>query len=263
MLYLTGVGVLGAASDTTPLTWQIDAVDTDGPGKFSSMKVDTAGNVHVAYVIDDDNRFPLKYAIWTASAKRWFTMTIAQSVGACSLTLDSKQHPHISYTDYGSMSGSKLRYAHWDGQMWRFEALRLNSDTIAYYNSIALDLKDNPTLSFYEYRGALDTDFRIRLRTVCGMDKAGMFERSIPIKEAASLMLWWPIPRDACISPTPTSVPAQLESATPIGTTRRGTHKSWKACRRTTEMQLAIRRPLRWIRMTIPTSPMSMRRPRG
>ena len=163
---LTGAGLLGAPSDTTPLTWQIDAVDTDGPGKYSSMKVDTVGNVHVVYVVDDGNRYPLKYAIWTASAKRWFKMTIAQSVGACALTLDSKQRPHISYTDYGSMSGSKLRYAHWDGQMWRTEALRLNSDTIAYYNSIALDLTDNPTLSFYEYRGALDTDFRIRLRTV-------------------------------------------------------------------------------------------------
>src|SRR6266478_2910373 len=42
--------------------WQVETVDTSGPGNFTSLKVDKNGNVHVTYVIDDGNVYPLKYA---------------------------------------------------------------------------------------------------------------------------------------------------------------------------------------------------------
>jgi hypothetical protein len=146
--------------------WQVETVDKTGAGRFSSLKIDDLGDAHIAYVVQDGNQFPLRYAFWDHKLKRWFVMTVTQGAGTCSLALDSKRRPHISFADNGSGSGSKLRYAHWDGTSWKVQAIPLNSDIIAYYNSIALDPNDNPSISFYEYRGQKDSDFKIRLRHV-------------------------------------------------------------------------------------------------
>ncbi len=144
--------------------WKIESVDAQGASvKYTSLKVDTFGNVHVAYMIDDQNHYPLRYALWDHSLKRWFTMTVDENVATCSLALDSKQRPHISYTDY---AGGRLKYAHWDGAKWRTEVIPVNSQNVNYYQSISLTPDDHPNISFYEYQGPKDTDIRIRLRTV-------------------------------------------------------------------------------------------------
>ncbi len=144
--------------------WQIQSVEPPGVTvKYTSMKIDSFGNVHVAYAIDDGNHYPLRYALWDHALKRWFTMTVDENIGTCSLALDSEQHPHISYTDF---AGGRLRYARWDGTKWMKEVLPVNSDNVNYYQSIALTPDDRPTISFYEYRGPKGTDFKIRLRTV-------------------------------------------------------------------------------------------------
>jgi hypothetical protein len=146
--------------------WKIEIVDQGGVGKYSSMKIDSFGNAHLVYVIDDSNRLPMRYATWDHVAKKWFVMTLAESVGSCSLVLDSKQNPHISYVDAGSGSGSTLRYMYWTGKEWKKVPIQINADVISYYSSIVLDASDNPSISFYEYRGPRDTDFKIRLRNV-------------------------------------------------------------------------------------------------
>ena len=152
--------------------WHIETVDTAGAGRFTSLKVDKSGNVQVAYVIEDGSRYPLKYAIRTAINQRWFTMTIASGAGPCSLVLDSQQKPHVSWDDYGSLAGARLRQAYWDGTNWKADAINLNSEVISYYNSIALDPADNPAIVFYEYQGPQGTDYRIRLRSVIWNGKA-------------------------------------------------------------------------------------------
>jgi hypothetical protein len=146
-------------------SWTVETVDPGGVGRFSSLAIDRDTNAHVAYVLDD-GRNTLKYGFWDHSLKRWFLMNVADNASFCSLTLDSKQHPQISFVDYGTMAGSKLRYAHWDGKAWTVIAVPLSAETIAYYTSIVLDANDNPTISFYEYNGPKGTDFRVRLRTV-------------------------------------------------------------------------------------------------
>jgi hypothetical protein len=144
--------------------WKSETVDALGaPVKYTSLKIDSLGNVHVAYVIDDQNHYPLRYALWDHLLKRWFTMTVDGNVGTCSLTLDSKQRPHISYTDF---AGGHLRYAHWDGAKWHTEVLPVNSENVNYYQSIALTPDDHPNISFYEYEGPKGSEIRIRLRTV-------------------------------------------------------------------------------------------------
>jgi hypothetical protein len=166
--------------------WQIDTVDSTGVGKFSSMKIDADGNAHLAYVADD-GRESLRYAFWDHSVKRWFLMTVAERASFTSLVLDSKQRPHISYADAGSIIGSKLQYVRWDGTSWKKQTVPLSADMVAYYTSIALDANDNPSMSFYEVEGPRGSGFRVRmrvvtwtgkywqLRTVDGQNQSGKF----------------------------------------------------------------------------------------
>src|SRR5580700_6304376 len=90
-------------------TWQVDRVDYSAAGQFSSLKIDKDGNAHVAYVLEDEQR-TLKYGFWDHILKRWFVMPVAVGASFCSLALDSKQHPHISWSDHGAGSGARLRY---------------------------------------------------------------------------------------------------------------------------------------------------------
>ena len=149
--------------------WYIDTVDAVGAGRYTSMKIDKSGNVHVAYIPETD-RHPLKYAYWDHSIKKWFTMNVAEIASFCTLTLDSQQRPHISYADHGTGLGAKLRYASWDGLAWRVEAIPVEAKAVvAYYTSIALDAHDKPVFSFYDYADSTNT-FRLRLRSVFWKD---------------------------------------------------------------------------------------------
>src|SRR6516164_786636 len=133
--------MLAQADSPAVRTWQVDLIDSSGIGQYSSLRVDRDGNVHVAYIVEDGQK-TLKYGFWDHKLKRWFTMPLATEASFSSLALDSKQQPHISWADNGSTSGAKLRYAHFDGS-WKKQAIQLNSDVIAYYTSITLDLNDN------------------------------------------------------------------------------------------------------------------------
>src|SRR5258708_965906 len=110
--------------------WETETVDQSGAGKFSSLRIDTSGNAHVAYV-SEDGANSLKYAFWDHGLKRWFVMTVATDASFSSLALDSKQRPHISYAVFCLKKKAKLRNAHWDGAVWPMEALPLTSVTVS------------------------------------------------------------------------------------------------------------------------------------
>lgn len=143
--------------------WRIEMLDNSEAGKFSSLKIDKNGNAHVVY-ITEDYRHTLKYGFWDHALARWFTMTIADQASFCSMVLDSKQRPHVSYADFGSGKGTRLRYAFWDGTAWVKQGIPLNADAIAYYTSISLDANDYPTISYYEYEGPGGIGFVLRMR---------------------------------------------------------------------------------------------------
>jgi hypothetical protein len=151
------------ASDPTG-DWKRETADAGGGGKFSSLKIDTAGNAHVAYV--DDARHLLRYAFWDHQLGKWFTTTLGASSGFCSLTLDSKEQPHISYIDYGT---NRVKYTYWDGVKWRTQAIDIKAKDISYYTSITLDEADRPTITYYEYWGQGE-DYRLNLRAVSWTD---------------------------------------------------------------------------------------------
>jgi len=145
--------------------WKIAAIDSTGTGYFSSLRIDKNGNAHVAYIVEDLGHL-LKYAFWDHSQDKCFTMAVDGNASFCSLALHSHQRPHISYADFGTDHGARLKYAHWDGTAWIKETIPLDSDVVGFYTSIALDQNDHPGISFYEYRGPIGSDFVLRLRAV-------------------------------------------------------------------------------------------------
>lgn len=164
-LLLSGAGVLFSTGGVAG-AWDIETVDQTGAGIFSSLAFDRLGNAHLAYVIDDGSQYPLKYAFWDHALKRWFPTNVATHAGFCSLVVDSKGSPHIAFVDSGPATATKLRYARWNGTGWTVEAIPVNSQSITSYTSIALDRDDRPVISFYESRGARNTNFANRLRVV-------------------------------------------------------------------------------------------------
>jgi hypothetical protein len=139
--------------------WHREIVDPSA-GLFSSLQFDLYGNAHVSYLDPSGNQ--LRYGFWDHILNKWFTTTLDRSGGFCSLVLDSHQRPHISYHDYGT---ANLMYAHWDGVSWQKQAIPIPARDISYYTSIALDQKDNPSISFYEVVSA-DGSLLLRLRSV-------------------------------------------------------------------------------------------------
>jgi len=157
------VVMMASAASLRAATWEVQTVDQSGTGRYSSLKIDKDGNAHLAYIVEEGR---LKYAFWDHATKKWFTMVVAEGASFSDLALDSKQHPHISFADLGTVGGTKLRHAYWDGAKWHTEAIPLNSDVIAYFTSIVVDHDDHPWISFYEYRGPRGSEIVDRMRVV-------------------------------------------------------------------------------------------------
>jgi hypothetical protein len=149
-----------SASGSTAADWEIGIVDAGIGGQFSSLRLDTWGNGHVAYV--DANDGYLKYGFWDHQLNKWFTATIDRSRGFCSLVLDSDQHPHISYLDYGN---NQLKYAHWTGSAWEKQVIPIRAHNISFYTSVALVEGNRPSITYYEYEDA-NGDQELHLRDV-------------------------------------------------------------------------------------------------
>ena len=136
--------------------WRVVVVPDVPGGKFSSLKLDSYGNAHVVHMDGFANM--LHYSFWDRALNRWFSTNLERASGFCSLVLDSKQRPHISYP-----AGTGVVHSYWDGEKWQRQFANVHARVIDYYTSIALDLKDNPSISFYEEAGAGNAQLRLRI----------------------------------------------------------------------------------------------------
>jgi hypothetical protein len=142
--------------------WKVETVDAGGGGKYTALAVDKSGNAHATYF--NEAAHELKYAFRDGRLSKWFVMTVDdRCAGFPSITLDSKQRPHIAYLEYGT---GRLKYARWDGRSWNLQTVRLNALLLEYYTSIALDADDHPILAFYQVLGTDPGAFVLHLRTV-------------------------------------------------------------------------------------------------
>lgn len=124
-------------------TWSVETVDTSAT--YTSLAVDSQGNVHIAYG-DGDTR-NLRYAFRPVNSSRWFTMTVDSQLQEFSthLALDSEGRPHICYTP------RMLKYAHWDGKQWRIQRVE-PTGTIEFTCSVAVASDGTPHLAWYQTR---------------------------------------------------------------------------------------------------------------
>ena len=130
-------------------------------GMFSSMKIDVYGNAHLSYL--DQNENQLRYGFWDHLLKKWFTTNVDNSAGFCTLVLDSHQHPHISYHDYGG----GLMYAFWDGASWKKQKkfhLTARETRLLYFDCFRSNTTIPPSASMKPL--AVITCCLVRLRNV-------------------------------------------------------------------------------------------------
>ena len=139
--------------------WQVGAVDSDTGGRYSSLRIDNYGNAHVSQF--DETAGVVKYSFWDHALNKWFTTSLDRSSGFCSLVLDSKQRPHISYPE----GTGRVKEIYWDGSSWQKRPVETQARVINYYTSIAVDARDNPMITFYEEIGAGNNQGRLRLVT--------------------------------------------------------------------------------------------------
>jgi hypothetical protein len=173
--------------------WRIGFVDGSLGGKSSSLRIDKFGNAHVAYT--DPEQSLLQYSFWDHELQKWFTKPIGGGSAFLSLTLDSKESPHISLPGPAS-----VLHVYWDGKSWQTQPIPIAARVINYYTSIMLDSHDKPAISFYEEAGLGDNFLRLRVvswdmdtmrwivRTVDGDHGSGKFN-SMAIDSAGRLQI--------------------------------------------------------------------------
>jgi hypothetical protein len=143
--------VAGQSSD-----WNVSIVPDVPGGKFSSLKMDSYGNAHVVHMDGFDSM--MRYSFWDRTLNKWFSTDLERGSGFCSLVLDSKQRPHISYP-----AGTGVIHNYFDGVKWEKQFADVHARVINYYTSIVLDANDYPSISFYEEAGAGEAWGRLRV----------------------------------------------------------------------------------------------------
>jgi hypothetical protein len=131
----------------TETGWKIETLEYGAT--FSSLVLDSGDNPHLCYTCDEG----LKYAVWNGTA--WNTQIVdttgdpIASVGAsCSLALDSKGNPHISYID--QYRGTILKYAFLNGSSWMIYGLTDQAHG-GCSTSLAIDSHDNVHIIHGDY----------------------------------------------------------------------------------------------------------------
>jgi hypothetical protein len=125
--------------------WTSETVDTGGVGAHSSIKIDSADHIHIAYFANSFGY--LKYAFYDGS--QWHIETPDPqylSGHYTSVDVDSSNTPHIGYRYY---SGHSIRYASRTGGVWSISEFETDPDMEADI-SMRLDSHGLPHFSYWD-----------------------------------------------------------------------------------------------------------------
>lgn len=138
--------------------WILQTIDTGnltyGAGQFTSIAVDPANHIHVAYQGKDYNYSQykylsdLKYAYWNGTSWSKQILDNSDNIGGyISLALDPDNHAHISYFD--DDYNNNLKYVQYTGSAW-FQITFDYADKTGYYSSIAVDKDSHVFISYFD-----------------------------------------------------------------------------------------------------------------
>lgn len=134
-------------------SWSIETVDSTG--FYLSLALDSQNNPHISY---RNSSRGLKYAYFDGASWNIQTVlgSIEDNVFDNSVALDSKGNPHISYIDRKeAYEDRSLKYACYNGTSWSVKTVD-GGGNVGWGNSIALDSRDYPNISYvymYGFRG--------------------------------------------------------------------------------------------------------------
>jgi hypothetical protein len=138
----TGAAIGNFSTVSNDMNTTLDSVGNSW-GLFSSMAIDSKGNLHVSYC--ETNGFNLKYATNASGSWVYTTVDSTASLGEhSSLAIDSNDAIHISYFDY---SNGDLKYATDKSGSWVITML----DSIGFVGqetSLAIDSNDAVHISY-------------------------------------------------------------------------------------------------------------------
>ncbi len=116
------------------------AVAPDGSQYLTWYNIESVSNPHLRYGVLKDGAWMVRTLDWDMQTGKWHSMV-----------LNSQGNPYVSYDAYVK---GLLKCAHWDGQNWKIRIVDSRGShgsdySIGMGSSIALDLQDNPHISYY------------------------------------------------------------------------------------------------------------------
>ena len=122
-------------------------------GYWSTIKVDSDGNSHIAYY--DYAAEDIKYAKWNGTGWEIEVVPSDDKVYtedfSISMDLDSNDYPHIAYCHEDDPGGiERLRYVKWDGASWSDESAD-STDYTGGFPSLVLDSNNKAHIIYYNY----------------------------------------------------------------------------------------------------------------
>jgi len=131
-------------AQVSALTWQTEIVDgPDNVGPYSSLALDSANQLHVAYL--DVTHGTVEYAHQEGGAWQIETVdTVGSEGGDVSLVLDAADRVHLAY--YDDVNGD-LKHAYDDGSTWNIETVD-SAGIVGNFPAIAVDTLGFPHISY-------------------------------------------------------------------------------------------------------------------
>lgn len=134
--------------------WQYEVIDTDAYTTAPSLRVDSNGLMHIAYVIAEYLQPTLRYAIKEGSQSATITDVHTLPYGyiySPNLVMDGSGKPHISFTSYQDDNvffDYYINYATWTGTQWLVDPMIHCIDLFNMVAPLVVDAQGRPQIAF-------------------------------------------------------------------------------------------------------------------